>query len=133
MPQNQVGAVSSNLICCAAWQDAEVFRRAKGASEPQCKTASAVAAGAKRTRGVAFGSGAADEDDSYGMMEDYAVDNSDKRKGLLFEIADGSDEDDMPVVMGRLGGPSPTVQCSFVPFTCLKSYALQPFSSYSVL
>ena len=43
-----------------------------------------VMAGAKRTRGVAFGSGAADEDDSYGMMEDYVVEETDKRKGLLF-------------------------------------------------
>ena len=86
-------AVSHVSLHCIAWQDAEVFRRARGASEPQGKTASAAAAGAKRTRGVAFGSGAADED--------YAVDDSDKRKGLLFEIAEGSDEDDMPVVMGR--------------------------------
>lgn len=83
------------------FKDAEVFRRARGASELQGKTTSAAAAGAKRTRGVAFGSGAADEDDSYGMMEDYAVEDSDKRKGLLFEIAEGSDEEQMPVVMGR--------------------------------
>ncbi len=79
-------------------QDAEVFRKAKGASEPQSKQA---VTGAKRTRGVAFGSGAADEDDSYGMMEDYVVEETDKRRGLLFEVAEGSDEDDMPLVMGR--------------------------------
>lgn len=79
-------------------QDAEVFRRAKGSHEPQGKP---TAAGTKRTRGVAFGSGAADEDDSYGMMEDYVADDADKRKGLLFEIAEGSDEEDLPMVMGR--------------------------------
>ncbi len=81
-----------------ALQDAEVFRKAQESQEPQGK---AGITGAKRTRGVAFGTGAADEDDSYGMMEDYAVDDSDKRKGMLFEIADGSDEEDMPLVMGR--------------------------------
>ena len=79
-------------------QDAEVFRKAKGALEPQSKQA---VTGAKSTRGVAFGSGAADEDDSYGMMEDYVVEETDKRRGLLFEVAEGSDEDDMPLVMGR--------------------------------
>jgi hypothetical protein len=79
-------------------QDAEVFRKAKGALEPQSKQA---VTGTKRTRGVAFGSGAADEDDSYGMMEDYVVEETDKRRGLLFEVAEGSDEDDVPLVMGR--------------------------------
>lgn len=78
--------------------NAEVFRKAKGALELQSKQA---VTGAKRTRGVAFGSGAADEDDSYGMMEDYVVEETDKRRGLLFEVAEGSDEDDMPLVMGR--------------------------------
>ena len=83
----------------SAMQDAEVFRRAKGGQESQGKR---MAAGTKRTRGVAFGSGAADEDDSYGMMEDYVVaDDGDRRKGLLYEIADGSDEEDLPMVMGR--------------------------------
>lgn len=75
-----------------------MFRKARGAQDLQGKQ---VLAGAKRSRGVAFGSGAADEDDSYGMMEDYIVDETDKRKGLLFELTDGSDEDDMPLVMGR--------------------------------
>ena len=83
---------------CAVAQDAEVFRRAKGGPELQGKPS---AAGTKRTRGVAFGSGAADEDDSYGMMEDYVADDADKCKGLLFEIAEGSDEEDLPMVMGR--------------------------------
>ena len=50
---------------------------------------------------MAFGSGAADEDDSYGMMEDYVADDGDKRKGLLYEVADGSDEEDLPLVMAR--------------------------------
>ena len=81
-----------------ALQDAEVFRRAKGGQELQGKL---TAAGTKRIRGVAFGSAAADEDDSYGMMEDYVAEDDDKRKGLLFEIAEGSDEEDMPMVMGR--------------------------------
>lgn len=92
---------ASNKYECAfyaALQDAEVFRQVKGGQQPQGKP---TAAGIKRTCGVAFGSGAADEDDSYGMMEDYVADDGDKRKGLLFEIAEGSDEEDMPVVMGR--------------------------------
>lgn len=80
------------------FKNAEVFRKAKGALEPQSKQA---VTGAKRTHGVAFGSGAADEDDSYGMMEDYVVEETDKRRGLLFEVAEGSDEEDMPLVMGR--------------------------------
>lgn len=84
--------------CCAVLQDAEVFRRATGSQEAQGRPS---AAGTKRTRGVAFGSGAADEDDSYGMMEDYVADDGDRRKGLLFEIAEGSDEEDAPMVMGR--------------------------------
>lgn len=87
----------AHAILCGV-QDAEVFRKAKGALEPQSKQA---VTGAKRTRGVAFGSGAADEDDSYGMMEDYVVEETDKGRGLLFEVAEGSDEDDMPLVMGR--------------------------------
>ena len=53
-----------------------MFRKAKGATEPHSKQA---VTGAKRTRGVAFGSGAADEDDSYGMMEDYVVEETDQR------------------------------------------------------
>ncbi|KAL3162454.1 hypothetical protein ABBQ32_010121 [Trebouxia sp. C0010 RCD-2024] len=80
------------------FKDAEVFRRAKGGQGAPGKPP---AAGTKRTRGVAFGSGAADEDDSYGMMEDYVADDGDKRKGLLYEIADGSDDEDLPMVMGR--------------------------------
>ena len=76
-------------------QDAEVFRTAK---VPQSK---APAAGAKRTRGVAFGTGAADEDDTYGMMEDYVNSEADPRKGMLFEIAGDSDEEHLPYVMGR--------------------------------
>ena len=79
-------------------QDAEVFRRAKSGQQGQAKPP---APGTKRTRGVAFGSGAADEDDSYGMMEDYVADDGDRRKGLLFEIAEGSDKEDLPMVMGR--------------------------------
>ena len=61
----------------------------------------APATGVKRTRGVAFGSGAADEDDSYGMMEDYITTEADPLKGMLFEIAGDSDEEDLPYVMGR--------------------------------
>ena len=76
-------------------QDAEVFRTAKA---PQSK---ASVAGVKRTRGVAFGTGAADEDDTYGMMEDYVNSEADPRKGMLFEIAGDSDEEDLPYVMGR--------------------------------
>lgn len=75
-----------------------MFRRAKGGQHPEGKPA---AAGTKRSRGVAFGSGAADEDDSYGMMEDYVADDGERRKGLLFEVAEGSDEEDLPMVMGR--------------------------------
>lgn len=66
--------------------------------------------GTKRSRGVAFGSGAADEDDTYGMMEDYVSAEADPRKGMLFEIAGDSDEDDLPYVMGR---------CAFCVMNCL--------------
>lgn len=83
---------------CPRLQDAEVFRTVKSSSAPDNR---ATAAGVKRTRGVAFGTGAADEDDSYGMMEDYVSTEADPRKGMLFEIAGDSDEEDLPYVMGR--------------------------------
>lgn len=73
------------------------------------------ATGVKRSRGVAFGSGAGDEDDSYGMLEDYVVSEADPRKGMLFEIAGDSDEEDLPYVMGRClcaHLPCPVLPCS---------------------
>lgn len=89
-------------------QDAEVFRSAKGSSVAQSQP---TASGVKRTRGVAFGSGAADEDDTYGMMEDYISSEADPRKGMLFEIAGDSDEEDLPYVMGRC---VPCFPCSII-------------------
>ena len=74
-----------------------MFRTAKGAAAVPSKPAT----GVKRSRGVAFGSGAGDEDDSYDMLEDYVTSEADPRKGMLFEIAGDSDEEDLPYVMGR--------------------------------
>lgn len=71
-------------------QGAEEFRRAKRGRE----VASQPVPAAKRTRGIAFGSGAGDEDDAYGMTEDYVTAGTGK-EGMSFEIA--SDDDDEPV------------------------------------
>ena len=92
-----------------------MFRTVKSSSILDNK---AIAAGVKRTRGVAFGTGAADEDDSYGMMEDYVSTEADPRKGMLFEIAGDSDEEDLPYVMGRYILPH---ACKLVACICLSA------------
>ena len=45
----------------------------------------------KRSRGVAFGSGVMDEDDVYGMTDDYVMDH-DSRQGYNYDLQ--SDEED---------------------------------------
>ncbi|KAK9795492.1 hypothetical protein WJX73_006570 [Symbiochloris irregularis] len=74
------------------FKDAEVFRKAKqGRDEPQQPSA-------KRTHGVAFGSGAGDEDDVYGMTDDYVTTGT-GMEGMAFEIA-SDEEDDLPIRQG---------------------------------
>ena len=45
-------------------------------------------------RGVAFGSGAGDEDDVYHMTDDYVMHGTGK-EGLAFELASDEEEEDM--------------------------------------
>ena len=48
----------------------------------------------KRTWGTAFGVGALDEDDSYGVMDDYVVDTDTDKKGAHhFELREEGEED----------------------------------------
>ena len=69
-------------------QDAEDFRAAKSAkaSVPGKPHFSGQMPGNKRAHGVAFGSGVLDEDDTYGMMDDY-VTTADNRSEFAFEEA----------------------------------------------
>lgn len=87
-------ATTPECCCVCIWpcQDAEVFRAAKQGREDQQKSQQHPA---KRSRGVAFGSGAGDEDDVYGMTDDYATTGTGK-EGVAFEIASDED-DDLPV------------------------------------
>ena len=74
----------------ALLQGAEDFRAAKrGRDQPDPRVPAA-----KRTRGVAFGTGVMDEDDVYGLTDDYVVDPESKDT-LDFELH--SDEDAEPV------------------------------------
>lgn len=52
----------------------------------------------KRSRGTAFGTGVLDEDDAYGIMDNYVTVEEDVREKHHFEIAmDGDDDDDVSV------------------------------------
>lgn len=82
------------------FKGAEEFRAAKrkrgGFEDEEAVGAGApgaAAAAARRGRGVAFGAGVLDEDDSYGIMDDY-VDGPGGRKGMAFEIMDVEDDDE---------------------------------------
>ena len=72
-------------------QGAEEFRAAKRGRDapPENKTRP----GSKRTRGIAFGTGVLDEDDAYGMTQDYVME-AEPKAAFNFEIA--SDEEDAP-------------------------------------
>ena len=54
---------------------------------------------AKRPRSVAFGTGALDEDDSYGITDDYVsnVERPSIASGLHFEVAGSDDEDSLDI------------------------------------
>ena len=75
-------------------QGAEEFRAAKrgrdegapGKGQPR---------GAKRARGVAFGSGVADEDGAFGITEDYAGGDG-VPEGYSFELASDEEDDAAP-------------------------------------
>ncbi|KAK9833838.1 hypothetical protein WJX74_007401 [Apatococcus lobatus] len=63
---------------------------------------------AKRPRSVAFGTGALDEDDSYGITDNYVstVERPSIASGLLhFEVAGSDDEDGLDIRPGRDTGP----------------------------
>ena len=88
-------------------QDAEEFRAARqhrgpaGGPQRQAGPASQQQQQRKRTRGTAFGVGALDEDDSYGVMDDYVVDtDTDKTGGHHFELRE-DEEEDAPTLFGR--------------------------------
>ena len=95
-------------VLCSFVQDAEEFRTARqhrgppGGPQRQAGPASQHQQQQhKRTRGTAFGVGALDEDDSYGVMDDYVVDTDTDRKGAHhFELREEG-EDDAPTLFGR--------------------------------
>ena len=94
------------LCCCPFVQDAEEFRAARqrrgpaGGPQRQAGPASQQQQQQrKRTRGTAFGVGALDEDDSYGVMDDYVVD-TDKQGAHHFELREEG-EQDAPTLFGR--------------------------------
>ena len=94
--------------CVLLVQDAEEFRTARqhrgppGGPQQQAGPASQhQQQQRKRTRGTAFGVGALDEDDSYGVMDDYVVDTDTDRKGAHhFELREEGEED-APTLFGR--------------------------------
>lgn len=53
--------------------------------------------GAKRARGVAFGTGALEETDTFGYMEDYVTaEGGACKEGFNFEIASDDEDGDAP-------------------------------------
>lgn len=96
-------------------QGAEDFRNVKRQRAGGRDKVAEQAAARKRARGIAFGTGAAEETDTYGYMEDYvtADDSRDAGGNFSFEIA--SDEEDTDVLVARqtsstsLENPLPSV------------------------
>ncbi|KAK9830452.1 hypothetical protein WJX72_011851 [[Myrmecia] bisecta] len=96
------------------YKGAEEFRAAKRMREEPVQNQGAGPGGAlKRSRGPAFGTGALEEDDTYGMMEDYVTAEAGAAQGMHFEIASDNEEDEvMPARkdgagMFRLPGAAP--------------------------
>lgn len=75
-------------------QGAEEFRMAKRGRDEEAP-GKGQARGAKRARGVAFGSGVADEDDAFGITEDYAGRDG-APQGYTFELASDEEDDAAP-------------------------------------
>ena len=71
--------------CSACRQGAEEFRDAKRARDGVGEKLQPLPA-AKRQRGVAFGSGVADEDDVYGMVSAQKPQIARRRSGLISSV-----------------------------------------------
>jgi hypothetical protein len=82
-------------------QNAEEFRGAKRERDSSKGDNSEGLRTAKRARGVAFGSGVLDEDDVYGIEDDYVTADGSHREDVNFEIA--SDEEPDDIVTARYG------------------------------
>lgn len=95
-PPQQLAAQSAH----AGSQGAEEFRAVKRAREDAGSTAGRAAeqeAAKKRRGGVAFGTGALEETDTFGYVEDYVTMGEDGRQRnevFAFEVA--SDDEDAP-------------------------------------
>lgn len=89
-------------------QGAEEFRGAKR-QRPEGKDQKAGQAdGRKRQRGVAFGTGAAEETDTYGYMEDYVTHDGQSRGGdFNFEIASDEEDPDLPLARSETQATMP--------------------------
>lgn len=92
---------SGSRVGCASGQGAEEFRAAKRGRDGWAVGAAAPELSTKRARGVAFGSGAADEDDAFGIAEDYA-EGAAAPGAYTFELA-SDEEDDAPPAGRALG------------------------------
>ncbi len=80
-------------------QGAEEFRGAKR-QRPEGDQKAGQADGTKKRRGVAFGTGAAEETDTYGYMEDY-VSHDGQPRGADFNFEIASDEEDTDLPLAR--------------------------------
>lgn len=79
------------------FQGAEDFRQAKRQNTDGSKPEDAPS---KKKRGIAFGTGALEDTDTFGYMEDYTSSDRHNLAAFSYEIA--SDEDDHEVT-GRYG------------------------------
>lgn len=92
-------------------QGAEEFRGAKR-QRPEGDQKAGQVDGRKKQRGVAFGTGAAEETDTYGYMEDYVTHDGQSRGGdFNFEIASDEEDSDLPLARSATQLPCPTGLC----------------------
>ena len=92
-------------------QGAEEFRGAKR-QRPEGDQEAGQADGRKKQRGVAFGTGAAEETDTYGYMEDYVTHDGQSRVGNFnFEIASDEEDSDLPLARSAIQATVPHCFC----------------------
>ena len=76
-----------------ALQGAEDFRQAKrqktGAARPE-------EAAGKKKRGIAFGTGALEDTDTFGYMDDYTSNDRHNLSSFSFEVASDEEDTDLP-------------------------------------
>lgn len=93
LPSHKMACTLTRLL--PGNQGAEEFRVAKRGRGEDAPGNGQQPRGAKRARGVAFGSGLADEDDAFGITEDYAGGDG-VPDGYIFELASDEEDDAAP-------------------------------------